>query len=223
MTAVNHRDTETQRTHRNVCCVWIHPDVQVHQTNRISVRAPCLRVSVVNVRHPSGKLQPRVFRAQRLLADRETHDDLRVVVERLDADHGADAELRVTHARARHDAAAAAGGLVLVLVGRKRRRGLAHTGRGSRRRVDTDSARGTRRGPAGAAEAALVLGAVVGCLLDQLGRDLIEESRRVGGLVLAKRAPSCGPGQHQPLPRPRHPDVTQPPLFLELAFVLERA
>src|SRR5207248_8042476 len=46
-------------------------------------------------------LEPRVFRAQRLLAHgRKSHDQLRVVVERLDADDAADAELGVPDAHA---------------------------------------------------------------------------------------------------------------------------
>ena len=44
-------------------------------------------------------------RFERLLSDREPHDDLRVVVERLDADHRADAELRMADAGAGRDAA----------------------------------------------------------------------------------------------------------------------
>src|SRR4030095_13313130 len=46
MTTVNHRDTETQRTHRGL--TWIR------KPNRISVRAQCLCGPVVNVRHPAA-------------------------------------------------------------------------------------------------------------------------------------------------------------------------
>ena len=48
----------------------------------------------------SRRLQPRIFRAQGLPADREPDDDLRIAVQRLDADDGAHTELRVTYARA---------------------------------------------------------------------------------------------------------------------------
>src|SRR5438067_5355279 len=65
---------------------------------------------------PLRRFEPRVLRAERLHADRvEPDDQLRIVVERLDADDAADAELRVLDAHAW--AEVHAGRLILFLVG----------------------------------------------------------------------------------------------------------
>ena len=62
-----------------------------------------------------GQLQPRELRAQRLLSDVvEPHDKLGVVFERLNAEHRAEAELRMTDFHALTEGEA--GGLILVLI-----------------------------------------------------------------------------------------------------------
>src|SRR5262245_10568352 len=68
----------------------------------------------------SRRFQTRVFCAQSLHSHRiEPHDQLRVVVQRLDGDHAAHAKLRVTDAHPRPERHP--GRLILVLVGISRR------------------------------------------------------------------------------------------------------
>ena len=61
----------------------------------------------------------RVPGAQRFPADRlEPYDELRVIVERIDADHGADAKLRMADAQAWTEGET--GRLIFILVGIRR-------------------------------------------------------------------------------------------------------
>ena len=57
-------------------------------------------------------------------------------------------------------------------------------------------------------------------LLDELGRDLLQELRGRGGLILAEHASPVGAGQHQPRPRASHPDIEQAPLFFKVVGIV---
>ena len=59
--------------------------------------------------------------------------------------------------------------------------------------------------------------------LDELGRHFVDEPRRLARLVVAEDPPPRRAGEHEPLTRPRHPDVTEATLLLELLLVLARA
>src|SRR5512136_1152787 len=153
----------------------------------------------------SETLQPRVAGQQTLLTDvDEPHRQLDVVPEVLDAQHRADTKLRVTDPRAGADAGP---GLVLarVVVGRPptvvHAPGLAFPAR-SRVEVRLRAAR------VGGAEEARRTGLGV---VDERGRDLIDETGGLAGLVLAEHTPAQRARQHQPGFRPRHAHVAQPP------------
>ena len=53
--------------------------------------------------------------------------------------------------------------------------------------------------------------------------NLVDEARRLGGLVVAEHAPPRRRRQHQPSLRARDADVAEPPLLLELRLVVGRA
>src|SRR6185295_7623537 len=147
--------------------------------------------------------QARVFRAQGLLADgRETHHQFRVVVEPLDAQYGADAELRMAHPHPEPERDA--GRLILVFVGV-----------GGLRFLDAPAA-AVRVGP----ELVMREVALVArrrrergrFALDELSRHLVDETRWLAGLVFAEDSAACGARQHEARAGAGHPDVTETPL-----------
>ena len=58
--------------------------------------------------------------------------------------------------------------------------------------------------------------------LHQDGRDFVEEPGRLGRLVLAEDTTTGSAGEDQVLLGARDPDVTEPPLLLELVVVFSR-
>ena len=158
----------------------------------------------------------RELRAQRLHADRgEANDELGVVGQCLDADHAADAELRVSDAHARLERHAGCLILVLMRVGRRFFADPvpppAASVRGS---SETRSARSSliRR-----------LGKRGQLAIEELLRDFVDEPRRLTGLILAEDTAARRAGQDETRPRPGHADVAEPSLLLELLFVVARS
>ena len=62
-----------------------------------------------------------------------------------------------------------------------------------------------------------------GISVEQLARNFVDESRRLGRLVFAEDPPARRRRQHQPPLCPRDPDVAEAPFLLELGFVVARA
>ena len=162
-------------------------------------------------------LEPRELRAQRLLADvAEPHDQLRVVVERLDADHRADAELRMPHLHAR--AQRHAGRLILVLV-RVGRRLLARRAAAAAAAVRVRPELVVRRSCPGSGddENAGATRSTSSAGTSSMKRDgsldwYSPKTRRRAAPVSTSRARGA-----------RHADVAQPPLLLELLLVVRRS
>src|SRR5262249_53729638 len=149
------------------------------------------------------ELEARVLRTERLLADRvEPDDELRVVVKRLHAQHGARPELSVLHARARPQRAGDR--LIFILVSVCRRLFF-----------DAAAASVGVRPELIVWEVAVVAGRLVsgGDPFEQVSRDLVDEPRGLARLVLAEHAPARRACEDEPSLGARHSHVTEPAFF----------
>ena len=162
-----------------------------------------------------GWLELGVFRSERFGAhSRKPDDELRVVVERLHRHDGARAELRVLDAQAHSESQRRR--LILVLVGvAGRRRGCRRLAAKPARTV-VAVARRPRPVSRWHRERSRRH------LVHQLGGDLVDEPRRLGGLVVAEDAAPGRRRQHDLFLRAGQADVAEPALLLQLGVVVHR-